>query len=283
MNSLKAAENVRIPVIEINPVSGATPLDVREVWQYRDMILMSITREFHLRYVQSVFGILWGVLNPFLQMVIFSLLFGVFAKMPSAGIPYPIFLFSGMVPWLLFSNALTGAMTSLQGNIGLCSKIYFPRILFPIIKLFSGVPNFGLTLIVLLAMMLFYGLSPTLNILWAPLFLILGFLIVAGVGFALAVLSIHFRDIREIMGHFVQVWYYCTPIVFSREAIPEKWQHLLFLNPMAPVIEGFRWALLGTAMPPIAHIQIAVGMGLVLFFGGIYLFQRLEGTLIDVG
>lgn len=270
------------PVIRIVPSQGCVSLKLREVWEYHELIYFLTWRDIKVRYKQTVLGMFWAILQPFFMMVVFSLFFGKLAKIPSDGIPYPIFAYAALVPWTFFASGITQSSNSLVGSANLIKKIYFPRLVIPLSCVFSGVVDFVLAFIVLLGMMAFYGIVPTINIIWLPFLLVLAFTTALGVGFWLSAMNVQFRDIRYTVPFLTQIWLFATPIAYPSSLLPESWRTLYAINPMVGVVEGFRWALLGTETSPGPMILVSAMASMVLLVSGAYYFRRLEKTFADV-
>lgn len=271
-----------LPVVVIQPSRGWVSLKLTELWAYRELVYFLAWRDIKVRYKQTALGAAWAIIQPFLTMVVFSIFFGKLAKIPSDGIPYPIFSFAALVPWTFFSNGLTLSANSLVGSSNLIKKIYFPRLAIPISTVLSGVIDFALSFMVLLGMMVYYGITPTLNVLYLPLFLLLALITSLGVGLWLSALNVQFRDVKYVVPFIVQVWMYASPVVYSTTLLNEPWRTLYGLNPMAGVIDGFRWALLGKATPPGPLLYASVLTAVVLLVGGALYFRRMEKTFADV-
>src|SRR3990172_1526332 len=270
--SLDAEE---VPLIRIEASRGWGSIRLRELWDYRELIYFLIWRDVKVRYKQTALGAAWAIIQPFFTMVVFSLFFGRLAKIPSDGIPYPIFSYAALVPWTFFANGLNQASNSLVMSAHLIKKVYFPRLAVPIAAVLGGVIDFGLAFIVLLGMMLYYGKIPTVNILWLPLFLVQGLVTALGVGLWLSTLNVQFRDVRYVMPFLTQLWLFATPIVYPGSLLPEPWRTIYGINPMAGVVEGFRWGLFGPLTPgPIVFVSIVASLGLLV--GGVYYFRRME-------
>jgi lipopolysaccharide transport system permease protein len=283
--ALEVTENepkVGLPVLRIKPSSGWVSLRLRELWEYRELLYFLIWRDVKVRYKQTALGAAWAIIQPFLTMVVFSLFFGKLGKMASDGIPYPIFSFAALVPWTFFANGLTQASTSLVGSSNLIKKVYFPRLAVPIATVLSGIVDFGLSFLVLLAMMLYYRIVPTKNIVWLPVFLLLTLIASLGVSLWLSALNVEFRDVRYVVPFIAQFWLFATPIAYSSRLLPEPWHTLYGLNPMVGVVEGFRWALLGTNSRPGPMIAVSSLMALLILVGGAYYFRRMEKTFADL-
>jgi len=270
------------PQIRIEPSKGWSPLRLRELWEYHELLYFLAWRDVKIRYKQTVFGAAWAIIQPFLTMVVFSLFFGKLAKMPSDGVPYPIFSFAALVPWTLFNYGLTQASNSLVGSSHLITKVYFPRLIIPIASLLSGVVDFLIAFGLLLAMMVFYGIIPTIHVLWVPALVLLTLTTALGVGLWLSALNVQYRDVRFTLGFLAQLWMFATPIAYPSSLLPERWRTLYGLNPMAGVVEGFRWALLGTATRPGPMIFASAAASLVLLITGAFYFRRMERNFADV-
>jgi lipopolysaccharide transport system permease protein len=254
----------------------------RELWEYRELLFFFAWRDIKVRYRQTVMGALWAIIQPFFTMVIFSLFFGRLANIPSDGVPYPVFSFAALVPWTFFANALAQASNSLVFNANMVKKIYFPRLALPIATVLAGIIDFALALIVLLGMMLFYGLAPTVNILWLPLFTLLALVTSLGVSLWLAAMNVQFRDVRYTIPFLTQAWLFVTPIAYPSSLLSEPWRTVYGLNPMTGVVEGFRWALLGTDTAPGKMIIVSALVAVTLFVSGAFYFRRMEQSFADV-
>jgi len=276
-------QNSGIRKIIIRPPSGWSALDLNDLWVYRELIFFMTWRDLKVRYKQTLLGASWAVLKPFLSMVVFTIFFGGLAKVPSEGFPYPIFSFAALLPWELFSNALSISSRSLVQNRHMITKIYFPRIILPLSSTLSGVVDFLIAFIILLAMMAFYKISPTLNMLALPLFLLLAIIAALGVGLWLSALNVLYRDIGYITPFLTQFWLFITPIVYPTSMIPEQWRLLYALNPMTGVVEGFRWAILGTQQgAPGMTLYISVAVSIALLISGMVYFKRMERHFSDL-
>lgn len=273
-------------VLRIEPSRGWVSLKLRELWEYRELLYFLTWRSIKVRYKQTVLGAAWAIMQPFFTMVVFSLFFGKLAKVPSDGIPYPIFAYAALVPWGFFSSGLSGSSNSLVGNSNLIKKVYFPRFVVPISTVLSGAVDFVLAFSVLLGMMVFYGIAPTVNVVWLPLLLLLAFVTSLGVGLWLSALNVQFRDVRFTIPFLTQFWLFATPIAYSSRLLSEPWRTLYGINPMVGVVEGFRWALLSnasekvTAPGPIVLVSSIVALALLV--GGAFYFRRMEKTFADV-
>ena len=269
-------------VIRIEPTKGWVSLKLRELWEYRELLYFLIWRDIKVRYKQTVLGASWAIIQPFFTMVVFSLFFGKLAKMPSDGIPYPIFSYAALVPWSFFANGLNQASNSLVGNSNLITKIYFPRMTMPIASVLGGFVDFALAFIMLIGIMVYYGILPTINVIWLPFFLMLAFTTSLGASLWLSAMYVQFRDVRHVIPFLAQIWLFATPIAYPSSLLSEPWRTLYGINPMVGVVEGFRWALLGahTAPGPIIIVSSITAMGLLI--SGAFYFRRVEKTFADV-
>jgi lipopolysaccharide transport system permease protein len=271
-----------IPVIRIEPSSGWVSLKLRELWEYRELLYFLAWRDIQIRYKQTLLGMAWAIIQPFFTMIVFSIFFGQLAKIPSDGIPYPIFSYAALVPWTFFANGLTQSSNSLVTGAQLIKKVYFPRLIVPVAAVLSGVVDFILAFIVLVGMMLYYGLVPTANVVWLPAFLVLALITSLGVGLWLSSLNVQYRDVRHAVPFITQFWLFATPIAYPSTLLSEPWRTLYGLNPMVGVVEGFRWALLGTATQPGAMVFVSCLMALSILIAGAFYFRRMEKTFADV-
>jgi lipopolysaccharide transport system permease protein len=270
------------PVLRIEPSRGWVSLKLPELWDYRELFYFLAWRDVKVRYMQTVLGVAWAVIQPLFSMLIFSLFFGKLAKIPSDGVPYPVFCFAALVPWMFFTNGLNQSSTSLVRSATLIKKIYFPRLVMPISSVVSGVVDFFLSFVLLLGMMLFYRIVPTANVVWLPLFLLLGLFTALGVGLWLSAMSVQFRDVQHVLPFLVQIWMFATPIAYPSSLLREPWRTLYGINPMVGVVEGFRWALLGTGTAPGPMIAVSGLIALGLLLGGGMYFRSMEKTFADV-
>jgi lipopolysaccharide transport system permease protein len=266
----------------IKPTKGWVSLRLDKLWEYRELLYFFMWRDIKVRYKQTVMGASWAIIQPLFTMVIFSLFFGRLAKVPSEGVPYPIFSYAALVPWTFFANALTQASNSLVHNVDMLKKVSFPRMAMPIATVFAGVVDFILAFIVLLSMMFFLGLIPTINVLWLPLFLLLALVTSLGVGLWLSAMNVQFRDVRYTVPFLTQAWLFATPIAYPSSLLAEPWRTLYGINPMVGVVEGFRWALLNTDTAPGPIIIVSSIMAVILLVSGAFYFRRLEKTFADV-
>jgi homopolymeric O-antigen transport system permease protein len=281
MSSL-AQQETEVPTIVIRPSRGWIALKLGDLWEYRELLYFLVWRDIKVRYKQTALGAAWAIIQPFTSMVVFSLFFGKLAKMPSDGIPYPIFAFSGLVPWTFFANGLAQSANSLVDSANLIKKVYFPRLTIPIANVLSGLVDFSLAFMVLIGMMLWYGIIPTGRILWLPFLLLLAFVTALAVGLWLSVLNVEYRDVKYTIPFLTQFWMFATPIVYPSTLLKEPWRTVYGLNPMVGVVEGFRWALLGTKTAPGPMIAVSGVAAIALLVGGAFYFRRMEKTFADV-
>ncbi len=258
------------------------PLDLRGLWAYRELLYFLTWRDIKVRYKQTLIGAVWAVIQPFMTMVVFAVIFGRLVGVPSDGLPYPVFAYAALVPWTFFATSMTQAGMSLVRDSNLISKVYFPRLVSPTASVLSGVVDFGVAFAVLLGLMAWYGIVPGVAVLTIPFFLLLALLSSLGISLWLAALNVKYRDIRYTIPFLTQFWLYATPVAYPSSLIPEQWRLLYGLNPMAGVIEGFRWALLGTANPPGAMIVVSASIVIAIFVGGLFFFRRMEREFADV-
>jgi len=283
MSALPSEARLRDPgVTWIRPTRGWGGLQLRELWRFRELFYFLVWRDIKVRYKQTLLGAAWAILQPFLTMVVFSIFFGELAKMPSDGIPYPIFSFSALLPWQLFEGGISKAGTSLVAGRNLITKVYFPRLAVPAAPILAGAVDFCLALLVLFAMMAYYHTPLTWAALTLPVYLLLALVTALGVGFWLAALNVAYRDIGYVIPFLVRVWFFSTPITYAISLVPEKWQAAYWLNPMVGVVQGFRWAILGVGRPPEILLLASAGVGLCLLGTGIAYFRRMERTFADV-
>jgi lipopolysaccharide transport system permease protein len=280
--AINAARPAVVSTLRIAPSRGWVPLKLSELWEYRELLYFLVWRDVKVRYKQTALGASWAIIQPFFTMVVFSLFFGHLGKIPSDGLPYPIFAFAALVPWTFFANGLSQSSNSLVGSSNLITKVYFPRLIIPLGSVFSGIIDFIIAFAVLLGMMLFYGLWPTLNILWLPLFLLLALITSLGVGLWLSALNVEYRDVRHVVPFITQFWLLATPIGYPSSMLPEPWRTLYGLNPMAGVVEGFRWALFGTSSAPGPIIAVSAGAAVLILVTGAFYFRRMEKTFADI-
>ena len=271
-----------LPVSFIQPPKGWASPGLKELWDYRELLYFLTWRDIKVRYKQTVLGAAWAIIQPFFMMVVFSLFFGYLAKVPSDGIPYPIFAYCALLPWQLFAHALTESSNSLVANERLITKVYFPRLVVPISAVLGGLLDFAIAFVILLLMMAYYGVRPTWAIVTLPALLLLAMLTALGVGLWLSALNVKYRDVRYTITFLIQFWLFATPVAYSASIVPARWRALYGLNPMAGVVEGFRWALLGKSTGPGALLAVSVAVVILILIGGLYYFRRMEAEFADV-
>lgn len=271
-----------LPIFSIDPPSRWTSIGIRELWEYRELLYFLIWRDVKVRYKQTALGASWAIIQPVFMMIVFSLFFGRLARIPSDGIPYPIFTFCALLPWQLFAHALTESSNSLVANERLITKVYFPRLVVPIAAVLGGLVDFAVAFIILIAMMLYYGIVPSRSIITLPGFVVLAVLTALAVGLWLSALNVKYRDVRYTINFLIQFWLFATPVAYPSSLVPERWRPLYGLNPMAGVVEGFRWALLGKSEPPGAMLAVSVSVVILLLIAGLYYFRRMEQEFADV-
>ena len=271
-----------IPVTVIQPDQGWKPLDLREVWQYRDLVRVLVLREVQGRYRQMAFGPLWIILAPLFNIIVFSLIFGQLARLPSDGIPYPVFCYAAVLPWTFFATAASRGSSSLVTHMGLISKVYFPRLVVPIATVLGGLVDFLASFGILVIMVLAFGMTPTWGVLALPLFLLLAGCSALAVSLWLSALSVKFRDVGYGVSYGIQAWMYLSPVVYPTSMVPERWRFFYQLNPLTVVVDGFRWGLLGTRPPDMLPLIISCTLVLLMLLSGVYFFRRAEVTIVDL-
>ena len=274
--------SVEVPVTVIEPSRGWVSLRLGALWRFRELLYFLIWRDVKVRYKQTLLGAAWAILQPLATMIIFSIFFGKLARMPSDGVPYPLFAYVALVPWTFFANGLTLASNSLVANQTLLRKVYFPRLVIPVSAVAAGLIDFGIAFVVLLGLAARYGVPLTVNMIWLPALVLLALVTALGVGLWFAALNVLYRDIQYVVPFLVQVWLYATPIVYPSSLVPERWRTLYAINPMVGVVEGFRWALLGTGTAPGPMILVSGIAAVVTLIGGMFFFRRMEKTFSDV-
>jgi lipopolysaccharide transport system permease protein len=277
-----AAKRPEYPVVRIEARRGWLALDLGELWAYRDLVYFFIWRDIKVRYKQTAIGAAWAILQPVLTMMVFSLFFGKLARIPSQGLPYPIFYYTALLPWTYFATAMQSATNVVVEQQRVITKIYFPRVVLPIAAVLAGLLDFAISFAVLLALMAYYRMAPTGAVIWLPLFTLLAVFTALGVGLWLSALNALYRDVRYVVPFLVQFWLFASPVAYPSSLVPEKWRWLYGLNPMAGVIEGFRWALTGHGQPPgilLAASSVAV---VLLVLTGLVYYHAMEGTIADV-
>jgi lipopolysaccharide transport system permease protein len=268
--------------VYIKPTSGLAALNLGDLWHYRELIVFMIWRDIKVRYKQTLLGATWAVIQPVMTMLVFNFLFGSVAKVPTDGIPYPIFSFTALLPWGLFTTALNSASRSLTANTNMITKTYFPRLVLPISSVLGGLLDFAIAFVILIGMMFYYHVTPSLTALWAvPLFVLLAIIAALGVALWLSAINVQYRDVGYALPFITQFWLFITPVAYSSKVISEKWQILYALNPMAGVVNGFRWALLGAGNGPDLLVAISTVISLVILFSGLIYFRNMERTFAD--
>ena len=275
-------ESLLSSTVIIRPSSGWVPLNLAELWEYRELLYFLTWRDIKVRYKQTVLGAAWAVIQPLGMMLVFTIFFGRLVGVPSDGLPYSIFVYTALLPWQLFSRALTDSSTSLVANERLITKVYFPRLLIPVSAVLASLLDFAISFVLLVGMMVFYGIVPTPAVALLPLFILLALMTALGIGFWLSALNAQYRDVRYTLPFLTQFWLFATPVVYPASLVPEQWRLLYGLNPMTGVVEGFRWALLGGTGAPDAMLAVSATVVLGAFIGGLYYFNRVEETLADV-
>jgi homopolymeric O-antigen transport system permease protein len=267
--------------VRIEPLRSLFELRLNEVWQYRELLYFFIWRDVKIRYKQTVIGILWVVLQPVLNMLVFTLFFGRLAKLPSDGLPYPIFYFAALIPWTYFSYSLSSTTNVVVENQRLITKVYFPRLILPISTALSGLVDFGIGFVVLTIFCFVYGIGPTIATLWLPVLLLLALFTALGVGLWLSALNALYRDVRYVIPFLVQFWMFASPVAYPSSLVPARWRWLYGLNPMAGVIDGFRWAITGHGQPPGLTLLASTVAVLLVVLGGLFFFNRMETSIAD--
>ena len=271
------------PTTVIKPIKGWMGLNIRELWRYRELIFFLIWRDVKVRYKQTLLGAAWAILKPLFSMVVFTVIFGNLARLPTDEVPPPLFYFTGLLPWIFFQDGITKASNSLVSGRNLITKVYFPRLAIPLSSVVAGLVDFALAFLVLIGMLVFYGFTPSSAIWVLPFFLLLGMLTSLGTGLWLAALNVAYRDIGYVTPFIVQAWLYISPVVYSATLIEgDVWQVIYGLNPMAGVVQGFRWAILGVGQPPSASLVASIAVALIVLISGVIYFRRMEQTFADV-
>jgi len=270
-----------MPIVVIQPLKGWMPLNISELFRYKDLSYVFVARDIKVRYKQTALGAAWAMIQPFLMMVVFTIFFGKLANIPSEGIPYPIFNYVALLPWTLFAEGLSRSTNSMVSNAGILTKVYFPRLILPISGVISPLIDFAFAFIILLGMMIYFGIMPTINVIWLPAFILLALATSLAAGLWLSALNVQYRDFQYTLPFILQLWFFASPVVYSSSSIPEPYATIYGLNPMAGVIEGFRWALLGTS-PPSSLIFMSIVMVTALLISGALYFRRMETIFADV-
>ena len=266
----------------IRPNRGLFDFSLGEVWQYRELLYFLVWRDLKVRYSQAALGAAWAIIQPLVAVAIFTVIFGVFAKLPSDGIPYPVFAFAAMLPWTLFSESTRRCALGLVGDTDLVKKVYFPRLVIPLANAVTPVIDFFLSLIALFLLMAFYQVWPSVNIVFLPLFVALATALAVGIGLFLGPMNVRFRDITHTLPFLLQIWMYATPIVYPLSMVPDRFKFIYSLNPTVGLIEGFRWCLLGTNSLDLRSIAITLVATLALLFFGLVYFKQQERQFADI-
>jgi lipopolysaccharide transport system permease protein len=271
-----------LPSLRIEPPNRWPSINFRELWEYRELLYFLTWRDIKIRYKQTVLGAAWAIIQPVFMMIVFSLFFGKLAKVPSDGIPYPVFAFCALLPWQLFAHAVSESSNSVVGNQHLITKVYFPRLVIPIASVLTGFIDFLVSLVVLIGLILWFGLVPGWRIIALPGFILLAICTALAVGLWLSALSVQYRDVRYLIGFLVQFWLFATPVAYPSSIIPQQWRAVYALNPMAGVVEGFRWALLGRSSALGSMLWVSASVVLITLLGGFYYFRRMEQEFADI-
>lgn len=265
----------------IRPAPRWPHLDVRELWHFRELLFRLVWRDVVVRYKQTSIGVLWAILQPFMTMVVFTLVFGKFADFPSKGVPYPIFTYSALLPWTYFASSVALSSSSIVGNKPLVTKVYFPRVLVPLAGVTVPIVDFLLAFSVLFGMMIWFGIFPTAAVVLAPFFLAMAYFSALGVGLFLSAVNVRYRDVPYAIPFLMQMWLFVSGVVFAITSLPERWQWILALNPMTAVINGFQWGVIGTEPPQLGKTLVSLAATLVFFVGGLWYFRRSEPKFAD--
>jgi lipopolysaccharide transport system permease protein len=277
-----SAQTSPTPFVRIEPPRAWLELRLREVWLYRELLYFLVWRDVKVRYKQTAIGVAWVVLQPLMSMGVFTVFFGRLAKLPSDGLPYTVFYFAALAPWTYFSTSLTATTNVVVENQRVITKVYFPRLILPLSSVISGLVDFSIAFVVLVAMVFGYGLRPGPQAIWLPFLVLLALSTALGVGLWLSALNALYRDVKYVTPFLVQFWMLASPVAYPSSLVPDKWRWLYGLNPMAGVIEGFRWSLTGHGQPPGALLLASAVAVAVLVIGGVMFFQRMEGTVADL-
>lgn len=287
MNSATGASSAAsvvgpLPVLHIAPPSRWWVIPATELWHARELAYFFVWRDIKIRYKQTAIGAAWAVLQPLLAMLVFTLFFGKLAHIPSEGLPYQVFVYAGLLPWMYFAASLQNATNTIVENQRVITKVYFPRLILPLSAVLSGLVDFGISFLIFAGMMVYYKIQPTMHILWLPGFLLLAILTAFGVGLWLSALNAIYRDVRYVLPFLVQLWLFASPVIYPPSLMSAKWRWLFGLNPMAGVIEGFRWSLAGQGDLPGRLILVSSGIVLVILLSGLAYFQKMEPVMADI-
>jgi lipopolysaccharide transport system permease protein len=278
----KVVPDIHRPKVRRQARPGWRSINFAELWQYRELLIFYAIRDIKVRYKQTILGAAWAVLQPVVTMVVFSIFFGKLAKVPSDGLPYPVFAFCALLPWQLFAFALTQSSNSLVQDAQVLTKVYFPRLIIPFGSVVAGLVDFAIAFVVLIGMLLYFGIVPGPAMLTLPLFILLALASALAVGLWLSALNVRYRDVRYTTPFLSQFWLFVTPVAYSSTLVPAQWQAVYAINPMVGVVEGFRWALLGKTAPPGAMLIVSVAATAILLTGGLFYFRRMEKTFADI-
>jgi lipopolysaccharide transport system permease protein len=276
-----SSQGIPVPTIIIRPPRKWVPVDFKELWEYRELLYFFTWRDVKLRYKQTGLGIAWAIIQPLFLMVIFSLFFGGLAQIPSDGVPYPLFSLAALLPWTLFAEGMTRSTISMVSNAGIMTKVYFPRLIMPVASIMSPLVDFCVAFGILIIMMAYYGFVPTINVIFLPLLVVFAMMTSLAVGLWLSALNVKYRDFQYTVPFLIQIWMFASPVVYPASMVPQQFRFLYALNPMTGVIEGFRWALLGTN-PPTTMIFISLGVVIALLISGVFYFRRMEQYFADI-
>ncbi len=281
MTEVAVTQKMEVPVVVIRPSRGLAALNLRDLWVYRELIFFMIWRDLKVRYKQTMLGAAWAVIQPVMTMLVFNFIFGSVAKLPTDGIPYPIFSYTALLPWGLFTTALNSASRSLTSNNNMITKIYFPRLVLPLASVMAGLVDFAIAFVILIGMMFYYHIVPTTAIWTLPAFLLLALITALGVALWLSAINVKYRDVGYALPFLTNFWLFITPVAYSAKVISDKWQLIYSLNPMAGVVTGFRWALLGTQIPSGTTLAVSAGISLLVLVSGLFYFRNMERTFAD--
>jgi lipopolysaccharide transport system permease protein len=269
-------------IIYIKPSTGFAVLNLRDLWLYRELVFFMVWRDIKVRYKQTLLGAAWAILQPVLTMIALYFLFDRVAKLPTDNVPYPIFSYTALLPWGLFVTALNQGSRSLTSNHNMITKVYFPKLILPLASVLAGLVDFAVASVILLGLFFYYEVTPAWNLLWVlPFFLLLAVITALGVALWLSAINVKYRDVNYVLPFLTQFWFFATPVAYSAKAISEKWQLVYSLNPMAGVVNGFRWALLGTGDGPNAGLWVSIGISILIFITGLFYFRSMEKTFAD--
>jgi lipopolysaccharide transport system permease protein len=281
-NTLNHIQDVPASITVVQPRKRLWDLELRQLWEYHELLFFLVWRDVKVRYKQTALGVAWAILQPLMATLIFSIFFGRLAKMPSDGIPYPVFAYVAFVPWQYFANALTESSNSLVASQNLIKKVYFPRLIIPLGSVIAGLVDFCFAFIILIGMMFHYGIRPSASIFLFPVFLLLAVMTALAAGLWLSALNVQFRDVKHTIPFLTQFWFFATPVVYPSSIVPPKWRMWYGLNPMAGVVEGFRYTVLGKAGRPGPMILVSAAAVLVMLIGGVFYFRKMESTFADI-